>query len=597
MFRIRRIHDEVGPANVEAIARVEQILKDQLPGLAEADIAQVRGQLRNPLKYGFRSILFVAEDRSGQVSGFALLSHEPDLHFAYLDFIATTRRMTSRGIGGALYNRVREEARALDAVGLFFECLPDDPKLSPQPQARRQNAARLRFYEGFGARPVVNTAYETPFKPGTNNPPYLVYDRLGRAGDLPRDHARTIVRAILDLKYGDKCPPGYVDMVVQSFQDDPVRLRAPRYETTDGSTPVGTSVPDDERILLVVNDRHSIHHVRQRGYVEAPVRIATIKNELDRTGLFHEISPHRFPKRHILSVHETELVEYMQRMCETLEPGKSVYPYVFPIRNAARPPREMAVRAGYYCIDSFTPLNRNAYPAARRAVDCALTAADAIVEGRQLAYALVRPPGHHAERRAFGGFCYLNAGAVATQYLSSWGRVAVLDVDYHHGNGQQDIFYRRSDVMTASIHGHPRFAYPYFSGFEDEKGVGSGLGYNLNIPLPETVNGERYREVLGRVLKRLSRFRPQFLVVSLGLDTAKRDPTGTWELRAADFEANGRMIGSLGLPTLVVQEGGYNNRTLGINARHFFVGLWLGAQAAEGHSASHVADIRAGARR
>lgn len=589
MFRIRRIHDDVGPANIEAVAQVERILKDQFPGLSAGSITKVRGQLRNPVRHGFRSILFVAEDQAGHVSGFALLSNEPDLHFGYVDYIATTKRMTSRGVGGALYSRVREEARALDARGLFFECLPDDPKLTANPEIRRQNVARLRFYERFGARPIANTAYETPLIPGTGGAPYLVFDGLGRDEDLPLDRARTIVRAILERKYGDRCPPGYIDMVVDSFRDDPVLIRPPRYLTGRASLPVETSVPDDERILLVVNDRHTIHHVRQRGYVEAPVRITTIKNELDRTGLFHEVSPHRFPDRHILAVHDTEMIEYMRRMCETLEPGKSVYPYVFPIRNSARPPKEMAVRAGYYCIDTFTPLNRNAFPAARRAVDCALTAAEAIVEGWQMAYALVRPPGHHAERNVFGGFCYMNAGAIAAQYLSSSGRVAILDVDYHHGNGQQDIFYRRSDVLTASIHGHPRFAYPYFSGFEDEKGIGSGVGYNWNMPLSEALDGERYREALDMALKRIRRFRPQYLVVSLGLDTARADPTGTWDLRAADFEANGRMIGALGLPTLVVQEGGYNNRNLGINARHFFVGLWLGAQSAQGRGVSHLA--------
>ena len=160
--------------------------------------------------------------------------------------------------------------------------------------------------------------------------------------------------------------------------------------------------------------------------------------------------------------------------------------------------------------------------------------------------------------------------------MSRFGRVAVLDIDYHHGNGTQDIFYERSDVLTLSIHGHPSFAYPYFSGFADEKGEAAGKGYNINIPLPEKVDGNAYRKVLADALRKLSRFAPRFLVVSLGLDTAREDPTGTWSLEAADFEAIGKMIGSLHLPTLVVQEGGYDTRVLGINARHFFSGLWAG---------------------
>jgi acetoin utilization deacetylase AcuC-like enzyme len=241
----------------------------------------------------------------------------------------------------------------------------------------------------------------------------------------------------------------------------------------------------------------------------------------------------------------------------------------------------MPLRAGYFCIDTFTPLHPNAWLAARRAVDCALTGARAIVHGRRLAYALVRPPGHHAERRVFGGFCYLNSAAIAAHYLSRFGRVAILDVDYHHGNGQQDIFYRRSDVLTVSIHGDPRFAYPYFTGFADEIGEDEGREFNLNLPLEERVDGARYGRALGQALAAVLAFDPAFLVVCLGFDTAKADPTGSWSLGAGDFERNGQRIGALGLPTLVVQEGGYKTRTLGINARHFFRGLWDGSLQAQ----------------
>jgi acetoin utilization deacetylase AcuC-like enzyme len=214
-------------------------------------------------------------------------------------------------------------------------------------------------------------------------------------------------------------------------------------------------------------------------------------------------------------------------------------------------------------------------------VDCALTGAKAIIQGRRLAYALVRPPGHHAERRVFGGFCYLNSAAVAANFLSSYGRVAMLDLDYHHGNGQQDIFWKRDDVLTVSIHGDPRFAYPYFTGFADEVGEEQGRGFNVNMPLEEKVDGARYSRVLAQALAAINTFAPSFLVVCLGFDTAKADPTGSWSLSAGDFERNARAVGALGLPTLVVQEGGYNTRTLGVNARHFFRGLWTGAIEAE----------------
>ena len=190
----------------------------------------------------------------------------------------------------------------------------------------------------------------------------------------------------------------------------------------------------------------------------------------------------------------------------------------------------------------------------------------------------MRPPGHHAERSSFGGFCYFNSAAVAANLLSSNGRVAVLDIDYHHGNGTQDIFYERADVLTVSIHGHPRYTYPYFSGFEDERGKGDGVGYNLNIPLAESIGQEIYRKHLRLALERIAGFAPDFLVVSLGLDVARGDPTGSWMLGAKDFLANGELLGGLGVQKLIVQEGGYRTRTLGVNARNFFQGLWSGGR-------------------
>ena len=191
----------------------------------------------------------------------------------------------------------------------------------------------------------------------------------------------------------------------------------------------------------------------------------------------------------------------------------------------------------------------------------------------------MRPPGHHAERKAFGGFCYFNNAAIAAQYLCRFGTVAILDIDYHHGNGQQDIFYERADVLTISIHGDPDFAYPYFTGFPDETGSGPGKGFNINIALPEVQNGEQYRVALKSALAYVTQFAPKFLVVAFGLDPAKGDPTGTWSLGAKDFDENGRLIGALSLPTLIIQEGGYLTRTLGRNARNFFQGLYAGSRS------------------
>jgi acetoin utilization deacetylase AcuC-like enzyme len=316
------------------------------------------------------------------------------------------------------------------------------------------------------------------------------------------------------------------------------------------------------------------------------VRISAILKEIEPTGLFERMKIHHFSDKHIKDVHDGRFVEYLKKVCANVEPGESVYPYVFPIRNKTRPPQELPIRAGYYCMDTFTPLNEKAYVAAKRAVDCGLSAAAKILEGYRLAYALVRPPGHHAEKQAFGGFCYFNSTAIAAHFLSFLGKVAVLDIDYHHGNGTQEIFKNRADVLTVSIHGHPHFAYPYFSGFDDERGEGPGAGFSVNYPLPEHVTGEQYRQALARALRRIARYKARVLVVALGLDTAKGDPTGTWSLLPKDFRANGRMIGSLQLPILVVQEGGYRIRTLGTNARNFFLGLWEGVHSLRDRSGS-----------
>jgi acetoin utilization deacetylase AcuC-like enzyme len=437
----------------------------------------------------------------------------------------------------------------------------------------------LRFYETFGARPAANNEYNAPLDDDNECMPYLVVDDLDSQRPLRRRFVREAVRAILERKYAHLCPPAYVEKVVASFKEDPVTLRKPRYLRSDKPAKELPAAPvSAERIALFVNDKHDIHHVHDRGYVEAPVRVRRITAELDKTTLFEKLPAPTRSLEIVRQVHDPALVDYMRKVCLGLPEGESVYPYVFPIRNASRPPTDLGMRAGYYCIDTFTPLNRNAFLAARGAVDCALAGAEAIAAGRRLAYALVRPPGHHAEHRVFGGFCYFNNTAIAAHKLGRLGKVAILDLDYHHGNGQQDIFYARDDVLTISIHGNPRFAYPYFSGFAEEQGLGAGTGYNLNLPLPEKVDGARYREALGQAIRRIQSFKPAVLVVALGLDTAKGDPTGTWSLTPDDLQENGRRVGALGLPTLVVQEGGYRIVSLGRNARAFFEGLHKGAK-------------------
>ncbi|HER08204.1 MAG TPA: histone deacetylase family protein [Bacteroides sp.] len=574
MIIIRRIQDATLPSDRSAIEQVQEILRSRFPDVREKYIENIPEQLTDPLKYRFRTSLLVSENRNGTVRGFSLMYHAPDLHFSYLDFIATRKEVKSGGIGSSLYESAREEALKLKSVGLFFECLSDDPSVCRNAALIEENKARLKFYERFGAFPLINTRYETPVNPDKDAcPPYLVCDFLGQP-PVGKKTARKIVRAILQRKYEDIVTADYMDDVVRSIQDDPVKLREPRYTKPRKSPGTGAAAqPGPDLIRLTINDRHSIHHVRDRGYVESPVRISTIAAELNASGLFRELSVRTFSEKHIQAVHDAKYIQYFKRVCADLPAGKSIYPYVFPVRNSDRAPSDDSVLAGYYCIDTFTPLNSNAYLAARRAVDCAMTGAEYLLGGGRAVYALVRPPGHHAERKVFGGFCYFNSAAIAAHYLSHYGRVAMLDVDYHHGNGQQDIFYHRKDVLTISIHGHPSFAYPYFSGYSEEKGEGEGLGFNVNYPMKEQLTGELYRTVLGRAMERIRRFKPDFLVVPLGLDTSRGDPTGTWSLTASDFSLNGQIIGKYRFPTLFVQEGGYKNRVLGVNARKFFQGF------------------------
>ena len=571
MFSIRRILDASAPANRAIVAQVQDILRTQVDALKDHEVTDLPKKLNDAMKYRFQSRLLVSQHKNADVDGFALIMHATDIGFCYLDFIAAGKTMTGQGLGGALYERVRDEALNMGASCILMECLPDDPVLSPDPKIRKQNARRLAFYERYGVRVITGTFYETPTKPDDTDPPYLVIDTLGNP--LPDGKfMRKAVRAILERKYSDLCDPAYIDKVVKSFPLEGVSLREPKYIKAESSS-YTPALEKSKNIILIANEGHEIHHVKEHGYVESPVRIKVILRELEKLSFIEKRPAKSWNDKHILGVHDADYVSFLKKACLSVPKGKSVYPYVFPIRNQDRKPVDTPLLAGYYCIDTFTPLNAEAYQAARSAVDCALTGAEAIVSGARTAYALVRPPGHHAERRSFGGFCYFANAAIGANYLSQYGKVAILDIDYHHGNSQQDIFYKRNDVLTISLHGHPKFAYPYFTGFADEMGEGTGYGYNLNMPLPENLEPEEYLKHLNKALKRIREYDPAYLVVALGLDTAKADPTGTWTLRAADFDRIGGVIGALDLPTLVVQEGGYRTQTLGTNAQKFFSGL------------------------
>ena len=246
-----------------------------------------------------------------------------------------------------------------------------------------------------------------------------------------------------------------------------------------------------------------------------------------------------------------------------------VVPNVHPGRNMAARPEAIVGQAGYYQADCACPIGALTWEAALAAADTALSAASAVMaeSGDDYAYALCRPPGHHAFADMAGGFCFLNNTAIAAQYARDRGaaRVAIVDVDVHHGNGTQGIFYRRSDVLTVSLHGDPTHFYPFYAGYHDESGEGDGRSFNLNLPLARDSGDDAFLEHLDTALERVRAFEPELLVLALGLDASEHDPLAFLRVTTEGFRRIGRAIGALALPTVLVQEGGYLTEHLGVN--------------------------------
>ena len=246
------------------------------------------------------------------------------------------------------------------------------------------------------------------------------------------------------------------------------------------------------------------------------------------------------------------------------------FPSVWPVRTLRSDIESdnFVAKLGLYSMDNGTPLAAGSWQAAKAGADAAASAAARVAAGARAAFCCTRPPGHHAGPDFMGGYCLLNNAAVAAQWLRDQGaaRVAVLDVDYHHGNGTQAIFYERADVLFVSIHGDPRTEYPFYLGHADETGAGEGAGFNLNLPLPAGSSAARWFSALEAACARVARHRADALVVSLGLDTFAGDPISTFQLQAADFTCLGQRLRRLGLPVIFVLEGGYAAAALGENA-------------------------------
>jgi acetoin utilization deacetylase AcuC-like enzyme len=345
-------------------------------------------------------------------------------------------------------------------------------------------------------------------------------------------------------------------------------------------------------VKVVYTLRHRLHHPQREfeasGFqepLEHPGRAEIIRAALAADSEFEFIAPDEWGTEPIEAVHDTGLVKFLESAWEEYQRERGhthdVVPDVFAMpglrdgMGPAKEPSAIGMRLGWWCFEMTTPLTQGTYEAARSAVDVALTAADHVIDGERVAYGLCRPPGHHATRSLYGGYCFFNNAAVVAEHLtaSTGGRVSVLDVDYHHGNGTQQIFYDRADVQFVSLHGDPHRAYPYLTGFTDEVGSGIGRGTTSNFPLPERTGDDEYVDVLTAACGEIAGFAPDFLVVSLGLDTFVDDPIGDLALTADGFQAAGAVVGSLGLRTVVLQEGGYAVDELGDNARRWLNGV------------------------
>ncbi|MCC6500643.1 MAG: histone deacetylase family protein [Anaerolineales bacterium] len=309
-------------------------------------------------------------------------------------------------------------------------------------------------------------------------------------------------------------------------------------------------------------------------YLENPDRMDRILNALRATAWAEFSEPTDFGLDPLLAIHDKEYLAFLAscwtEWLATNPQDPSVFlPATFALRHQPKKPKSLLGRGGYYIMDLSACITAGTYAAARASANCALSAAEAVSNGERSAFALCRPPGHHAGKDYAGGYCFINNAAAAAHRLSSSGNVGLLDIDYHCGNGTQDIFYSRDNVMTISIHADPDFEYPSFYGHASERGRGRGFGFHHNFPLPKGITDADYIETLERALEILRNYNPKALVVSAGMDIYTDDPLGAINVTTEGIREIGRRIAGLALPTVIVMEGGYNNEALGVNVTAF----------------------------
>jgi acetoin utilization deacetylase AcuC-like enzyme len=333
---------------------------------------------------------------------------------------------------------------------------------------------------------------------------------------------------------------------------------------------------------IVHNPDHRLHtaqHEMYRGRLvpchETPDRLDHVLAAVQARAVGRLCLPEAVSDAVLACVHTPRYLDFLAGAWEAwvaLDPANAAFdilPSVWAGHGLRRDvvPQNFAAQLGLYTFDAGSPMVAGTWTAARAGAACAVTAARMVLAGDRCAVALTRPPGHLAGPDFFGGYCFLNNAALAARTLRDGGaaRVAVLDVDYHHGNGTQAIFYGRSDVLTVSLHGDPMTEYPFFLGHADERGVGAGLGCNLNLPLPRGTSTDTWFDTLDHAAQAVEQFQPDALVVALGVDTFEGDPISGFHLRSADYLRLGERLASFGLPTVFTLEGGYAVAEVGTN--------------------------------
>ena len=339
-------------------------------------------------------------------------------------------------------------------------------------------------------------------------------------------------------------------------------------------------------MLTVYADDHRLHAAKQelidgtlKPAVEKPERADISLSRVRETGLGEVRDPDSFGIDPIARVHENRFLTFLETAWEQwLASGRDyeALPLAWPVRGMrAIEPEEVDGKLSYFSFDAGSPITAGTWTAARASADVGLTATRLVRDGERSAFGLCRPPGHHAAADYYGGYCFLNNAAIAAQWLRDQGavRVSILDIDYHHGNGTQSIFYSRSDVQYVSLHATPRQEYPFFLGYSDEIGQGAGEGFNVNYPFEWGIGFDQWGKALGDALNEISYYGPEVLIVSLGVDTFEKDPISRFKLKSADFIEVGRMIAGLNKPTVFLMEGGYAVEELGVNTVNVLSGF------------------------